>query len=73
MAKVAPSHEEAKKLLQQKYFNVYDPTIPIFSFVGRITIQKGVHLILNSVRELHEKFNFTLLRLSVLEKTKSKY
>jgi len=50
--KVASSHEEAKKVLQTKYFNKVDPSIPVFSFVGRIVLQKGVHLILNSVGEL---------------------
>jgi hypothetical protein len=40
MAKVAPNHEEAKKLIQRKYFDFEDPTIPVFSFVGRLTLQK---------------------------------
>eukprot|EP01114_Cavostelium_apophysatum_P006786 TRINITY_DN1825_c0_g1_i1.p1 TRINITY_DN1825_c0_g1~~TRINITY_DN1825_c0_g1_i1.p1 ORF type:complete len:1954 (+),score=547.30 TRINITY_DN1825_c0_g1_i1:198-6059(+) len=50
--KVASSHEEAKRVLQLKYFQKEDPQIPVFSFVGRIVLQKGVHLILNSVGEL---------------------
>lgn len=52
--KGAPSHAEAKEILQQRYFGFQrgDPTIPLFAFVGRITSQKGVHLILNAVDEL---------------------
>lgn len=48
------SHEEAKEALQKKYFGFEkgDPSIPLFAFVGRITSQKGVHLILNAVDEL---------------------
>ncbi|GAM27650.1 hypothetical protein SAMD00019534_108260 [Acytostelium subglobosum LB1] len=49
---LATSRHEAKALLQKKYFNLVDETIPIFSFVGRIVLQKGVHLILNAMREL---------------------
>eukprot|EP01133_Synstelium_polycarpum_P007805 gene7805-9157_t len=45
-------HKEAKALLQKKYFNNVDNNIPVFSFVGRIVLQKGVHLILNAMREL---------------------
>jgi hypothetical protein len=35
----APNHLAAKKLLQQKYFNFndLDDSIPLLSFVGRIT------------------------------------
>lgn len=48
------SHEEAKETLQKRYFGFKDgdPTIPLFCFVGRITSQKGVHLILDTVDEL---------------------
>lgn len=50
----ASSHGEAKELIQKKYFGFAegDPSIPLFAFVGRITSQKGVHLILNAVDEL---------------------
>lgn len=42
----------------RRYFpGAEDASIPIFSFVGRLTLQKGVHLILNSVRELVQAFN----------------
>jgi starch synthase len=45
---VAPDHLTAKELLQKKYFNrELDDSIPIFAFVGRVTAQKGVHLILD--------------------------
>jgi len=50
--KVATSHEDAKAKLQEKYFDNVDPSIPIFCFVGRIVLQKGVHIILNAVHEL---------------------
>jgi len=52
LKKVAPNHDEAKRQLQVKYFQNADSSIPVFSFVGRIVLQKGVHLILNSVGEL---------------------
>ncbi|KAF2075592.1 hypothetical protein CYY_003097 [Polysphondylium violaceum] len=52
MEKVSKDHWSAKEELQKKYFNSVDRTIPVFSFVGRIVLQKGVHLILNAVREL---------------------
>lgn len=52
--KGADSHAEAKAILQKRYFGFEngDATIPLFAFVGRITSQKGVHLILNAVDEL---------------------
>jgi glycogen synthase len=45
----APDHASAKRKLQQKYFNFQDldDSIPLFAFVGRVTAQKGVHLILD--------------------------
>src|SRR5689334_19075838 len=52
LKKTATGHDDAKIQLQQKYFGFTDPNIPVFSFVGRIVLQKGVHLILNSVGEL---------------------
>jgi len=52
MEKVSKDHWSAKEALQKKYFNLVDRNIPVFSFVGRIVLQKGVHLILNAVREL---------------------
>ncbi len=39
--------------LQKKYFGTApDMSIPIFSFVGRVTEQKGVHLILDAAENL---------------------
>lgn len=54
LEKGAPNHAIAKALVQKKYFNMDtpDPCIPLFSFVGRVTSQKGVHLILSLVDEL---------------------
>lgn len=52
--KGAASHAEAKEILQKRYFGFEngDMSIPLLAFVGRITSQKGVHLILNAVDEL---------------------
>lgn len=54
----APDHLTAKKLLQQKYFHFgeLDDSIPLFAFVGRITNQKGVHLILDVAEHLIHRF-----------------
>ena len=48
------SRPECKKYIQQKYFGYGDVdfSVPIFSFVGRITQQKGVLLILDCVEEM---------------------
>ena len=48
------SRPECKKYIQQKYFGYGDAdySVPIFSFVGRITQQKGVLLILDVVEEM---------------------
>jgi len=45
----APDHLTAKRKIQMKYFNFQDldDSIPLFAFVGRVTAQKGVHLILD--------------------------
>lgn len=56
LAKIATSHAEAKELLQKTYFGFSDPSIPVFSFVGRITVQKGVHLILEAAKVLIDMF-----------------
>jgi glycogen synthase len=54
------NHEEAKAEIQKRYFGLErpDPTIPLFAFVGRITAQKGVHLILQSVEQVLRDFNY---------------
>lgn len=50
----------AKGLLQKKYFGFeqLDDSYIIFGFIGRITQQKGVHLILESVEQLITKYNW---------------
>lgn len=50
----APDHLTAKRKIQQKYFNFQDldDSVPLFAFVGRVTLQKGVHLILDSAEHI---------------------
>ena len=50
------SREECKKYIQQKYFiyNDIDVNVPVFSFIGRLTEQKGVLLILDCVEDMIE-------------------
>ena len=59
------SREECKKYIQTKYFkyNDADMTVPIFSFIGRITEQKGVNLILDAAEEM---INFTNGKINIL-------
>jgi glycogen synthase len=61
-AKTPGSHIDSKRILQQKYFNFDDlnNNIPLFSFIGRVTKQKGVHLILDSVESLLYEYNFKI-------------
>lgn len=56
----APDHLTAKKMLQKKYFNFgdLDDSIPLFAFVGRVTAQKGVHLILDIAEHIIQKFDY---------------
>lgn len=58
MDAVSPDHLTAKRMLQQKYFHFQnlDDSIPLFAFVGRITSQKGVHLILEAAEQFIHKF-----------------
>ena len=51
-------HLEAKRRIQQKYFNFQelDNTKCLMSFVGRITQQKGVHLICEIVDDMISKY-----------------
>jgi glycogen synthase len=58
--KAAPDHITAKRKLQQKYFGFQDldDSIPLFAFVGRVTAQKGVHLILDAAEQLMQKFDY---------------
>lgn len=52
--KVGHNRNETKAYIQKIYFgyNELNQNVPIFSFVGRITEQKGVYLILEIVEEL---------------------
>ena len=56
----APNHLEAKRIIQMKYFNFgdLDDSVPLFAFVGRITTQKGVHLILDVAEAVIQKYDF---------------
>jgi glycogen synthase len=47
-------HDQAKTIIQTKYFNLPKPdlNIPLFAFIGRITKQKGIDLIVDSVEQL---------------------
>lgn len=60
--KTPGTHELAKRQIQMKYFKCgdIDPQIPVLSFVGRVTKQKGVHLILEVVERLLYENNFKL-------------
>lgn len=55
--KVGKTHQEAKKYIQKKYFGIeeFDDSIPLFSFVGRITEQKGVSLICHTAEMIINK------------------
>ncbi|KAL0212721.1 hypothetical protein RCL1_006347 [Eukaryota sp. TZLM3-RCL] len=46
------SHNDAKKVLQEKYFGKSEPDLLVVGFVGRFTEQKGVHLITSAAWEL---------------------
>jgi len=52
-------HYDAKRKTQKKYFNFneLDDSICLMSFIGRITQQKGVHLILESLDQLLAKYS----------------
>ena len=57
--KAGSDRKECKKYIQTKYFGYKeaDYSVPVYSFVGRITQQKGVLLILDCVEELVRKTN----------------
>eukprot|EP00917_Polyrhabdina_sp_WS-2016_P011033 GHVP01024186.1.p1 GENE.GHVP01024186.1~~GHVP01024186.1.p1 ORF type:complete len:2011 (-),score=317.95 GHVP01024186.1:3954-9986(-) len=54
------SHIEAKGRLQTKYFGFQTPdtSIPLFAFIGRVTRQKGVHLIVEAAENLIKRYNY---------------
>jgi len=50
-------HSEAKRALQLKYFGgEYKPDTVLLAFIGRITLQKGIHLILDVADRLLRKY-----------------
>ncbi|PFH35371.1 hypothetical protein BESB_062580 [Besnoitia besnoiti] len=53
------SHWEAKAALQRHYFKFEkgDDSIPLLAFIGRITQQKGVHLIVELAENLIRRYN----------------
>lgn len=55
--KIGLNHTEAKRKIQMKYFGLddLDDSIPLFSFVGRITEQKGVSLICQTAEMIINK------------------
>jgi starch synthase len=59
LEKAGGDRNECKKYIQQKYFGYQnaDFTVPIYSFVGRLTQQKGVLLILDAVEEMVRRTN----------------
>ena len=59
LEKAGGNRQECKKYIQQKYFGYGDAdfSVPVYSFVGRLTQQKGVLLILDAVEEMVRKTN----------------
>ena len=59
LEKAGGDRNECKKYIQQKYFGYQnaDFSVPVYSFVGRLTQQKGVLLILDAVEEMVKKTN----------------
>ena len=59
LMKAGDDRLECKRYIQKKYFNFEHPdlSVPLYSFIGRLTQQKGVLLILESVEELIRRTN----------------
>ena len=59
LEKAGGDRKECKKYIQQKYFGYKDAdySVPVYSFVGRLTQQKGVLLILDAVEEIVRRTN----------------
>ena len=59
------TRDECKKYIQQKYFGYEnaDYKVPVFSFIGRITKQKGILLILEAAEEM---IKFTNGKINIL-------
>jgi glycogen synthase len=56
----ALNHAEAKAALQKKYFGCESPHAVLLAFVGRVTEQKGVHLILECVERVLQENAFNV-------------
>lgn len=56
------THEEAKAWIQKTYFGCSEPdlSIPLFAFIGRITEQKGVHLLVDGAEQLIRRHQYRL-------------
>ena len=59
LEKAGGDRKECKRYIQKKYFGYQDAdfSVPIYSFVGRLTQQKGVLLILDAVEEMVRRTN----------------
>lgn len=59
LRKISPalSHEDTKRVLQEKYFGRSDPSVPVFGFVGRICEQKGVELLAYVAQDIISRTN----------------
>ena len=59
LSKAGDDRLECKRYIQKKYFQYEHPdlSVPLYSFIGRITHQKGVMLILESIEELIRRTN----------------
>ena len=59
LEKAGGDRAQCKKYIQQKYFGYQDAdfSVPVYSFVGRLTQQKGVLLILDAVEEMVKRTN----------------
>ena len=61
LERLSGTHETAKEVLQRKYLNNnVNPSIPLFGFVGRITEQKGVQMILDAAESLIPQTNYNV-------------
>ena len=59
--------EDAKRMIQQKYFGykVYNPKIPLYSFIGKLNEQSGALLLLDIIekliRDTNKNINFLII------------
>ena len=59
--------EDAKRMIQQKYFGykVYNPKIPLYSFIGKLNEQSGSLLLLDIIekliRDTNKNINFLII------------